>query len=265
MKNYSLVQFAEKLEKKFPYCLAEKWDNVGIQIANDNVIVKRVLLTLDVSHGIIEYASKNNFNVIITHHPLIFRPFHNLRAFEDYTAYAIKELLRTNIALIALHTNLDKIYFHALSDIFPLKKIKPIERDLHNPDIGLGSYGQLETPLALKKVMEIIKDKLKIKHLRYVGELDRQVKVIGSCGGSGGSLITKDLVNKHIDVLLTSDIKYHTATLAEQMNIALIDAGHYHTEKVLLFLLEQNLKKIFLDSKILFECSHINTDPIYFY
>jgi len=265
LKNYNLVEFTDKLKKEFPFYLAEKWDNVGLQIANENIIIKKVLITLDISYPIVEYAKKHKFSLIISHHPLIFNPLTSILAFDNLISFLIKELLLFNIAVIILHTNIDKLYFNLISKIFNLSNIKPIDAEPQNPEIGIGSYGELPQKITLKNLLNIIKEKLKIEKLRYVGELNKKVKVIGCCGGSGASLINKSLLEKKIDALITSDLKYHTAQYAEHLGIAVIDAGHYHTEKILLPELKKDLKNLFSDSGIIFEISDIITDPLKFY
>jgi len=266
LKNYNLVEFINKLEDEFPSCLAEDWDNVGLQIANENIIINNVLITLDITSDVIEYAKEKKFNLIISHHPLIFSPIYSIIAFNNYLSHLIKELLLYNIAVFVIHTNLDKIYFELLSQMFNLKNIKPIKEEInYSLKAGTGSYGELSYEITLKELLEMVKKKLNIEKLKYVGDLNKRVKIIGTCGGTGTSLINEGLTKKGIDVLITADLKYHTALNAKQLGIAVIDAGHYHTEKILLPHLRKKLINLFSDTKISFEVSNFITDPLNFY
>lgn len=260
------MEFINRLEVEFPSCLAEDWDNVGLQIANENIIINNVLITLDITSDVIEYAKEKRFELIISHHPLIFSPISSIIAFNNYLSFLIKELLLYNIAVFVIHTNLDKICFKLLSQIFNLKNIKPIKEETNSSlEVGTGSYGEFPMEVTLKELLDMIKKKLNIEKLRYVGNLNKRVRIVGTCGGTGTSLINAQLLKKKIDVLITADLKYHTALDARQMGISVIDAGHYHTEKILLPHLKETLENMFSDTKINFEVANFLSEPLNFY
>jgi len=247
------VEFIRLLDREFPDYLAEEWDNVGLQIASDNIAIRRVILTLDVSEDLLKYALENKFNLVISHHPLIFKPIKSIIAFNNFVSSLIHQFLAANIALFVMHTNLDKVFFDRLSKILELENIKPISDEPDSEYSSFGSFGTLNKNIRLKDLLEIIKKRLNLKNLIYVGDLNKEVKTVGSCGGTGTSYITSKLLDKNIDVFITSDLKYHTAQDAQRLGLAVVDAGHYNTEMVLLPELKKKLEVLFENSGIYFE------------
>ena len=257
MNDYDLKRFEKQIGKLFPVIDAEEWDNVGLQVAAENVKIKKALITLDINLQVLEYAKSNHFNVIISHHPLIFKDLKNIIAYEDTKSQLIRELLHSNIGLIVLHTNLDKYFYNLLAKKLKLKNIKVFSEE------GFGSYGTLEKSVTLKSFIKIVKKELNLENLRYTGDENKKIKIIACIGGSGESFINKSLLEKKIDAVITSDIKYHSAQLSDDLNINVIDAGHFYTENIMMSELMKKLKKIF-HNEIFFEMSKINTDPFKF-
>jgi len=101
-----LSEITKKLEKAFPKDIAESWDNVGLLVGEKNKDIKKIQISLDATEKVIEEAVKNNADLIITHHPLIFSP---LKAINDSTLLGkkIMKLIKNDIALYSMHTNLD--------------------------------------------------------------------------------------------------------------------------------------------------------------
>lgn len=258
MNYYDLNLFEKQISKLFPEIDAEEWDNVGLQVAAENVKINKALITLDLNLQILEYARTNKFDLIISHHPLIFKDVKNIIAYKNYKSQLIKELLLSKVALFVLHTNLDKHFYNILSKRLKLKKIKVLSEQ------GFGSYGVLSRPLSLKEIMEKVKKELKLKYVRYTGDENKKIKTIACVGGSGDSFINNILLEKKIDALITSDIKYHAAQLSDELSVPVIDAGHYYTENVMMPALKERLKKIF-KHKIIFEINKIKTDPFKLY
>ncbi len=109
-------------------------------------------------------------------------------------------------------------------------------------DVGLGRIGRLPRPLTLGDFAASVKSALQVADLRMVGEAGRQVVKVALCGGSGASLIA-EAVRQGADVLVTGDVKYHEARNAESQGVALIDAGHFATERIMVQGLAETLGK----------------------
>lgn len=119
-------------------------------------------------------------------------------------------------ALLAAHP-----YEEPAFDIYPLLN--------RGEPRGLGRVGSLATPMTAGNFAALVKERLALAVVRFVGDPARPVKKVAVCGGSGASLI-KDASRQGADVLVTGDIKYHEAREAESLGLALIDAGHFATE-----------------------------------
>ena len=128
-------------------------------------------------------------------------------------------LAKTIKALLAVHP-----YEEPAFDVYPLLN--------EGKRLGLGRVGRLATTVSLNEFAEQVGVALGMNCLRYVGNPTSQVKKVALCSGSGASLL-HTAARTGADVLVTGDIKYHDARDAEDLGIALIDAGHFHTEIIM--------------------------------
>ncbi|GAB4439201.1 MAG: Nif3-like dinuclear metal center hexameric protein [bacterium] len=340
---YSVIdQFA-------PFVFQEEWDNSGLQIGSLSASVERVMLTLDVTKEAVAQATKWDTNLIISHHPLIFRPLRCI----DFSNEVIYQLIKSNINVISAHTSLDVVYggvsyqlatdleienleilspkkeskYYKVSFFLPrgyeksivenifdsgvgeynfykdcafesfgegrykekeganpfikapsvfkeakmevivreeklfsllknLKNIHPYQevafdvfKESINPvNIGYGCVGNLPKSRKLSQLINHCKEKLGIGSVRYVGDLNKKVKKVALCGGSGGSFVS-DAVKAEADVYITGDLKYHEV-LENKDKIALIDIGHRASELPVLKKIEKILKSNFSALKL---------------
>jgi dinuclear metal center YbgI/SA1388 family protein len=130
-----------------------------------------------------------------------------------------RNLPRAVRALLAAHP-----YEEPAFDIYPLlNEGKPL---------GLGRVGSLAEPANLADYAARIKKTLHAPGLRYVGDPAAVVGKVALCSGSGASLL-REAARSGADVLVTGDVKYHDARDALDLGIALIDAGHFPTEVIM--------------------------------
>ena len=115
-------------------------------------------------------------------------------------------------------------------------------------DVGLGRVGQLEQTVSLQQFAELVKMKLQLPALKLVGELQQQIKRVAVCGGTGMSLFSA-AVSHGADCLVTADIKFHEAQRARAEGVALIDAGHFATEQIMVEELSKRLRKAFSEKQ----------------
>ncbi|MCT4605253.1 MAG: Nif3-like dinuclear metal center hexameric protein [Marinisporobacter sp.] len=241
------------MEDIAPSYLAEKWDNVGLQIGNDHKEIQRILVTLEVTDSIIDEAIAKNVDMIICHHPLIFKSLKKIRT-KDPIQNMVYRLIKNDIALFCAHTNLDIVQGGTndvlaetlnIMDTAPLREMGKdnftLNNDIHS--YGLGRVGELTEPKKLATFCQEIKSKLSMKHVRIVGDLEKNIQRIGLCTGSGAEFIY-DAYKQGCDCYITGDIKYHDAQYAMSLGIAVIDAGHFETEELVCKPLFENLKKL---------------------
>ncbi len=228
---------AEIIEKYAPKSLAFSWDNVGILCGSGEKEVKKVLLTLDVNEYTADEAINNGCDMIISHHPIFFGGIKKID-FETSEGRMIKKLIQNDITVFAAHTNMDVAdggINDALADIFGLSDIKYIEES------GLGRYGKLPYEMSLSALCESVKEKLNTPCVRFCGNNEKAIKTLAAASGSCAEIIPL-AKEKGCDAIITADMKYHEMCDSYFSDIAVIDAGHYPTEIIVLDIFEKILK-----------------------
>ncbi|MCB5252659.1 MAG: Nif3-like dinuclear metal center hexameric protein [Candidatus Cloacimonadaceae bacterium] len=238
-----VIDLLEHLERYAPLELAQSWDNVGLLIGEPQRRVNRVMISLDASANAVEYAIKEGYDLILSHHPLIFHPLKSI------TNPVILRMIESRIALISLHTNFDAALGgvnHALADELGLQ-VQGELGDVQANDIGLiCSYEAAKT---MQEIASVVKTRLAapaVKLWTAGQKLNAKVKRIAICGGAGGSVL--HLAEENADILITGDISYHSFL---DSKIPILDAGHFYTEYPALGRLQENLQLTGLPSKIL--------------
>ncbi len=260
-------EIAAKLESWAKLSFAESYDNVGLHVGSANRVISRALVALDLTPDVVEEAVQMEASMILTHHPLLFRAPPRILD-SDFIGQLILRLARENITLYSIHTNLDAAHGGvsiALADILGLGDISFLQPDADNTS-GMGAIGQLSLPQSLDAFMEHLCTKLNTPVLRYTGTNESQVSTVAVCGGSGGSLIEAAL-EAGADVYVTGDLSYHRffEVLGPDghCRMALVDAGHYETEKHTEKLLCSWLTKQF--PSVDFCRTEVRTSPIQYY
>jgi dinuclear metal center YbgI/SA1388 family protein len=218
------------LDQLSPFDTQEKWDNSGLIVGSFDQTFNSVTISLDLDEQLLHKIESNS--LIITHHPLIFSPLSKIN-FDSYATKLLKILIQKDIALISMHTNIDKSHLnrYVATQILGFKDIV-CEDFICSANINM-SFEELEN---------YIKNRLDLSVLKTTQTKD-YIKKIAITTGSGMSLIDKI----DADCFLTGDIKYHDAMEAKSREISLIDIGHYESEQhftsLMMGLLENYLKK----------------------
>jgi dinuclear metal center YbgI/SA1388 family protein len=146
-------------------------------------------------------------------------------------------------------------YEEVAYDVYPLEN--------HSRDYGAGAIGSLKSPLSLRQFLKRIKAALSVRSLRFTGNPDSKMKRVAVCGGAGGSLLPA-AINAWADVFVTADVKYHTFQDARD-KIALIDAGHYETERPVLEALIRRLRKAIRERReeVKVFITNVATNPVF--
>ncbi len=153
--------------------------------------------------------------------------------------------------------------------ISELKRLHPYEEVAYyiqpllneNQEIGAGMIGTLEKPLAPTEFLHYLKEKMKLEVIRHTSLLNKPVKRIAVCGGSG-SFLLKNAIKKGADVFVSADFKYHEFFDADE-KIMIADIGHYESEVYTKELLKDVLIKKFPNFAVNFSIS--STNPISYY
>ncbi len=256
-------RIAEFLEAWAPLSSAMSYDNVGLQVGNPDAEIRTALLGLDMTPELLAEAKELEAALIVTHHPLLFRPVHAVTT-EAYVPNLVWRLAAENIALYSIHTNLDAAsggVSFALAHQLGVENAEFLQPS-ENGDTGFGAIGSLPAPVPLQAFLGVVADRLGTPALRYAGDPEALVRRIAVCGGSGGSLID-EATARGADAFVTADIKYHdffnTLDAQGRPRLALIDAGHYETEKGAERLLLEALTKQFPQTA--WKRTRTNTSP----
>ena len=253
----------KEMELLAPTYLKEDFDNVGLMVGDKNKEVKKVLLALDCTLKVIEEAKKENVELIITHHPLIFKRPSSITT-DTLQGKKIIELIKNDISLYSSHTNLDSVE-NGLNDtivsILGFDNFKILEKNKRDDKAGLGRIVSLNESIQLDDLISKIKKSLNINNLRVVKGKDK-VNKIAIINGSGQDFIGK-AVALGADCIITGDTTYHFASDYKEMEISILDVGHFASEQITFFNVMENLKEKFKDVE--FITSTVEEDPFSFY
>ncbi|MGA1391252.1 MAG: Nif3-like dinuclear metal center hexameric protein [Candidatus Nanopelagicales bacterium] len=261
MTNPTLAQLAKIIEKRYPKSLASDWDSIGLIVGKQKNVIKKILLTVDITKDIVNEALQNGIDLIISHHPLMLEP----EEVEDVRKYKenIKELMiEKNLSLYVAHTNADAAkggVNDSLAKILNLKNVKSF-----GPN-NIGRYGQLEKSENIEKIIQSLKRIFPSSYnaILVSGDLKKEVNAIAVCGGSG-SFLLEQVRNLNVDLFISADLKHHSVLDNKELSgPALISLSHWASERIwlddFLIQLKEDLQKANLISEVLITTR--TTDP----
>ena len=255
-------EIIEVMETLAPTFLKEDFDNVGLMVGDREKEVKKVLVALDCTLKVVQEAKDNNVDLIITHHPLIFRRPNNITT-DTLQGKKIIELIKNDISLYSSHTNLDSAK-KGLNDSIPgllgYDTSEILEANKRDSEAGLGRLVTLEKATTLEDIINKVKATFNINNLRVVKGKD-EVNKIAIINGSGQDFIGR-AISKGADCIITGDTTYHFASDYKEMGINIIDAGHFASEQVVFFDVMKNIINKFNDVE--FILSKVEEDPYTF-
>jgi dinuclear metal center YbgI/SA1388 family protein len=108
MNSILVKDVTNYLESFAPLDLQESYDNAGLLVGNDASEVTGILICLDSTEAVIDEALKNNCNLVVAHHPILFSGLKKLNG-KNYVERTVIKAIQNNIAIYAAHTNLDNI------------------------------------------------------------------------------------------------------------------------------------------------------------
>ena len=219
------IVFKQIFEELYPPTLAEEWDNVGLQVGTMNKDLTNILVTLDLTKDVIQEAINQKCNLILCHHPMIFKPVKTVSS-DSYLGSMIEMLVKNDISVYIAHTNFDnaKTGMNAiLADLLNLQDLEIFE--FVNEEDGLGRIGTLPKPLSLVDFVKQLKQSFQIPVVKVTGEIEKQVQKVAIVGGSGSSVIPASH-QYNPDVIITGDVTYHHALDAINTGLTVLDVGH---------------------------------------
>jgi dinuclear metal center YbgI/SA1388 family protein len=364
MKIQDVIAYLETIA---PRAYQEAYDNSGLITGDPQDSIQGILVALDCTEEVVQEAIGQSCNLIVAHHPILFKGVKKLTG-ASYVERALLKAIRSNIAIYAIHTNLDNVHtgvnkriadkiglknlsilspkddtlsklvvFIPKSDaekvldslyeagagqignykncsfqldgkgtfqpnelanpyigeaglkevveevraevIFPshlkmkilqaLKRTHPYEEVAYyitalindNQEVGSGMIGELETAMEPRDFLECLKINMSLQVIRHTSLLNKPVKKVAICGGSGSFLLPK-AIQQGADFFVSADFKYHEFFDAEN-RITIADIGHYESEVYTKDLLAELLTKKFRTFAVNF--SRTITNPISYY
>ena len=216
-----------------PFELAEPWDNVGLLAGNPESRVERVLCALDLRMDVLSEAIRRDCQLIVTHHPILFRGRKNL-AETDAEGRLLCALARSGVAMIAAHTNFDNAspgVNDALAAALGLKAVTALENGMRLGELEQTDFGGFC----------IIAEKALRGPVRAYGDAARAIRRVAVLGGAGEDYAAAALA-AGADAYLTGEMAYHKALDAVDNGLCIVEAGHAATEYPAISLLCRGLQ-----------------------
>lgn len=240
------------MEAIAPARLAESWDNVGLQVGHRGWPVETVMVALDPLTAVVAAACRVGAGLLVTHHPLIFKPLERLDL-ETPLGAILDMALKHRLAIFAAHTNLDSAA-DGLNDLLARRIGLTPDGALAPADAppagqaadraareGLGRVGLLPEALPLEALARQVQNRIQAAQVRYAGKKDLAVKRVALCSGSGSSLL-ETFAASGCEAYISGDLRYHDARWAEEAGRGLIDIGHFASEHLVVADLAERLQ-----------------------
>jgi len=252
------------LESIAPAHLQESYDNAGLIVGHPDTEVTGVLTSLDCTEEIIAEAKARGCNMVVAHHPIVFRGLKRFNG-NDYVERTVIKAIKEDVAIYAIHTNLDNVRHQGVNEriaqrlgLENLRLLGPKNEEL---TVGSGMVGELPAGMNEQDFLRHLKTSMEasvVKHTRLLGQ---EVKTVALCGGAGGFLLGK-AKKAGAQVFVTSDYKYHEFFDADG-DIVICDIGHYESEQFTTQLLAELLTKKFPTFAVL--CTELMTNPVRYF
>lgn len=247
------------LDNLYPFSTQESWDNSGLLTENYDMKCSKMILSLDITNKVINEAFEKGAELIISHHPVIFEPRKRITRNDP-----VFRLIECGIAAVCMHTNLDiaaggtnGVILQKLSEKLDIADVPPQPFEELGGGNSLGWIIELAEEITPKKLAGICKDIFGCKYVRTSKSV-RRIKKIAFCSGSGGSMLGL-AAEKECGALITGDVKHDVWIDADNLDIAVIDCGHFHTENLVLWELRRVLEERF--PRLDIEIAESSTDP----
>lgn len=241
------------LDSLIPPSLSCEWDNDGIMcMPNAEEAVGGILLTLDITSEAIDYAVKNRMNLIISHHPLVFRPLKGLSTL-DYVGKRLVRLTEKGIAAFTFHTRLDAVV-GGVNDALA-ERLGLIDTEPFGPDgEKIGRIGYVK-PSDLVTFANDVKERLGCPYVT-VSDAGNKIHRVAVLGGAGKDYVISAL-KSGADSYVTGEMDYNSLLDSREMGLNVILAGHFYTENPVLEKLKNMIENHLADEKInidIFDC-----------
>ena len=245
--NFAAVKIKEvlsALERFAPLPLQESWDNAGLQLGLTETEVSGALLCLDVNERIVDEAMAKGCNLIVSHHPLLFR---GLKTISDLTDVqrTVMRAIKQGIAVVSMHTNMDNarggVNFKIAQKLGLQNAAFFAQKQVDGTEAGSGVVGELPEAMAADDFIIGVKNAFGVECAMCNELLRRPIKRVAICGGAGDFLLDEAIKNQ-ADAFITGEMHYHQYFGYEQQ-IQICVIGHYQSEQYTAEIFEEIIQK----------------------
>ena len=220
------------LERFAPLPLQESWDNAGLQVGLTETEVSGALLCLDVNEQVIDEAITKGCNLVVSHHPLLFRGLKQVSGANDVQRSVIKAI-KNDVCVVSMHTNMDNARGGVnwkIGEKLGLQNMRFFaQKTVDGVEAGSGVLGELPEPMQAADFVQLVKQRFGVACAMCNELLRRPVSTVALCGGAGDFLLP-DALAEGADAFITGEMHYHVYFDYEQkLQICVI--GHYQSEQ----------------------------------
>lgn len=232
------------LEEQSPVSCACDWDNVGLLAGDAKKDIKKIYIALDATDEVIEEAVNQKADMLLTHHPLIFKGMKRVIA-DDFIGRRLIKLIKNDIAYYAMHTNFD---VRGMADLaaamIALEDCSVLEVTgvADGVEEGIGKAGSLKESMTLRQCAEFVEAAFSLEQVKVFGNPDTVISRAAISPGSGKSEIG-NAIKAGVQVLITGDIDHHDGIDAVAQGLCIIDAGHYGLEHIFVTYMKDYLER----------------------
>ena len=275
-----LKEIKSFLEGMAPLAVQESWDNSGLQIGCSDKDIHKVMVCLDLTEAVLDEAEAIGADLVISHHPLIFKGLKSISG-NTYQERCVRKAILSDIAVYSAHTSLDNILGgvnHKIASLLGLSSLRWLDSgesaegcdekcggateekcggaDAVARASGSGLIGELKEPVAAAEFLHTVKTIFDVKALKHSPlSSTTTIRSIALCGGAGAFLLPQ-AVAKGADCFISGEFHYHDYF---DPGTLLIELGHYESEQFTQDLLKESLERAFPELEIV--KTSINTNP----
>ena len=280
LPNMKLKDIKSFLEGMAPLTVQENWDNSGLQIGCSDKEIRKVLVCLDLTEAVLDEAESIGADLVISHHPLIFKGLKSI-AGNTYQERYVRKAILSDVAVYSAHTSLDNILGgvnHKIASLLGLSSLRWLDSgesaegcdekcggateekcggaDAVARASGSGLIGELKEPVAAAEFLSTVKTIFGVKALKHSPlSSTTTIRSIALCGGAGAFLLPQ-AVAKGADCFISGEFHYHDYF---DPGTLLIELGHYESEQFTQDLLKESLERAFPELEIV--KTSVNTNP----
>lgn len=263
--SVKIKEVVSALERFAPLPLQADFDNAGLQVGLTEAELSGALLCLDVTEPIVDEAIRLGCNLIVAHHPLIFRKLSCISN-QNYVQRTVMKAIQNHITIVAMHTNMDSAkggVNYKIAEKLGLQNLSFIgkEQIVDGVTGGEGIVGTFAEGLAADDFISLLKRVFEVECVQANQLLRRPIKRVALCGGSGAFLLSEAL-QAGADAFVTGEMSYHDFFDMEQ-RIQLAVIGHYQSEQFTSEIFKEIIQKEFPEAHCCI--SSINTNPIIYF